>query len=143
MPFEIIDLDEGRGTTMLGSGIFTGEEYIDALERHLLQDKEKFKKYRYSLFDITAVTEMTAFPSGTIHLAVDMCKQAAQINPDVVVAIVADKDLPFGLSRMYEILMNETGWEIMIFKARDAAETWIKEKAKEKFGIENLTMESA
>lgn len=109
------------------------------LERHLQQDEEKYKEYRYSLTDLTAVTQVEEVSTSDIHMSVNLCKQSAKINPDAIVAIVANKDILFGLSRMWEILMDgKTGWDIMVFKTRDTAETWIKEKAKEKFGIENL-----
>jgi len=32
MPIEIIDLDEGKGNAIIGSGILTGDESIDALK---------------------------------------------------------------------------------------------------------------
>lgn len=43
---------------------------------------------------------------------------------------------------MWEIFMGSAGWETMVFKTRGAAETWIKEKVKEKFGIEDQIIES-
>lgn len=139
MPIKIIDVDAGRGNILIGSGILTGKEYCDALEMHLQQDEEKYKEYRYSLTDLTAVTHVKELPTGDIEKSVNLCKQSAKINPDAIVAIVANKDILFGLSRMWEILMDgKTGWDIMVFKTRDAAKIWIREKAKEKFGIENL-----
>lgn len=30
MPIKIIDLDAGRGNILIGSGILTGKEYVDA-----------------------------------------------------------------------------------------------------------------
>jgi len=131
---------EGRGNILIGSGIFTGKEYIDALKKHLEQDKEKFKKYKYSLTDLTAVTETKEWPTSDIDRSVNLCEHAAQINHDAVIAIVADKDLIFGLARMWEIMMDATNWDIMVFRTRDAAETWIKETVKNKFGIEVPTI---
>lgn len=139
MPIEIIDLDEGKGNILIGSGIFTGKEYIDALKIHLEQDGEKFNKYKYSLTDLTAVTELKEWPNSVVDESVYLCKQASQINLDAVIAIVAIEDFPFGLSRMWEILMDETDWEIMVFRNRDEAEDWIEQRAKEKYGIDDLT----
>lgn len=141
MPIEILDMDDGRGNILIARGVFKSQEYIESLCRHLDQEKEKFKKYTYSITDLTAVTEATEWPTDDVHLSVNMCKKAAQINHTAVVAIVADNDFLFGLSRMWEILMYEAGWETMVFKKRDAAELWIKEKVKVKFGIEDLTFE--
>jgi hypothetical protein len=52
-----------------------------------------------------------------------------------VVAVVAAQELLFGLSRMWEMLADETGWESMICRDRGDAEAWIKKRVKEKFGI--------
>ena len=142
MPIEIIDLDEGRGNVIIGSGILTGEEYIDELKGHLAQDEEKLKSYLYSLTDYTAVTMVEEAPTSVIRLSSELCKRAEAINPDVIVAIVADNDLLFGLSRMWEILMDTTGWETKVFKARETAEMWIAKRLKERFGAEHLAFGS-
>ena len=40
---------------------------------------------------------------------------------------------------MWEILADETKWEIMVFQNREDAEDWIRQKVKEKYGIGDLT----
>ena len=55
------------------------------------------------------------------------------------VAHVATKDIAFGLCRMWEILSDETKWEIMVFRNREDAEAWIMQKVKDKCGIGDLT----
>jgi deoxyhypusine synthase len=142
MPIEFVNQDEGRGNIIIGSGILTGKEYIEAFKRHLEQGKEKLKKHRYSLTDLTSVTKIEGFPNSVIKESVLLCEQMAQINADIVVATAAEKTIMFGLSRMWEILMDETTWDIMVFNTRDAAEKWIKETVKNKFGIEDLTIGS-
>ena len=139
MPVKIVDLDNGRGNLISGAGTLTSKDYLKALKKHLSQDTEKFKRYKYSLADFTNVTKVEEFPSDDIELVAHLCRQAARINSDPLVVIVADQDLLFGLSRMWEILMDETGWNIKVFRTRDAAETWIKEKAHKSFGIKDLT----
>lgn len=57
MPIEIKDLQGGLGNIIIGFGVVTDKEYVDALKEHLTQDKEKFKRYRYSLCDFTAITK--------------------------------------------------------------------------------------
>ena len=54
MPIEIIDCDNGIGNIIVTRGMVTDQELIDSLERHLKHDKEKFKKYKYILFNHTA-----------------------------------------------------------------------------------------
>ncbi len=66
MPIEIKDLEGGLGNIILDRGIVTEEEFVDVLKKHLTQDKEKFKKYRYSLTDYAAVTKVE-FPQKQLN----------------------------------------------------------------------------
>jgi len=135
MPFKIRDLDEGLGILIEAAGIITDDLYIDAHKKYLTQDIDKSIKYRYSLSDYTAVTNANT-STETITLIADLCKKAAKVNPDVVVAVVAKHDLIYGLARMSQILIHETGWEHEVFRNREDAESWIKERVKEKYGIQ-------
>ena len=137
MPIEITDLHDGIGNIIIGQGVITEKEYVDTLKEHLTQDENKFKKYRFSLSDYTAATEV-GVSSKAIRLIADFCIAAAASNPDAVVATVADQDLIFGLARMSEILMARTGWESQVFRNREDAKPWIKERVKEKYGLEDV-----
>jgi hypothetical protein len=141
MTVEIKDLDGGIGNIVACWGILTGKEYIDALRDHFSQDREKFKKYKYSLCDHTDVKKIE-IASNEVEIIAQLCKEAEVVNSDVVVAVAADKDFTYGLSRMWQILVEETGWEIMVFRSRDDAEEWIKERIEEKFGIDVLAVKS-
>ena len=52
-----------------------------------------------------------------------------------MVAIYAKNDLPFALARMWEVLVNEIGWETYVFRERTDALAWTGERVSEKFGI--------
>lgn len=41
--------------------------------------------------------------------------------------------------KMWEMLSDEMNWETMVFRNREDAEAWIKERVKEKYGIDDLT----
>jgi len=142
MPIEIKDVDGGRGNVITASGFLRDEEYIETLKRHLSQDKEKFKKYRYSLADYRAVTEVE-ISTPAIQLVASLCKAAAFVNPDVVVAVVAESDLKFGLSRMWEMLCEGIPWETSVFKSYEDAEKWIAERVKDKWNIVDPTIGDA
>ena len=138
MSIETTDLDGGIGVLFVGRGIVTNQEYIDTYERHLKQDKEKFSKYRYSLSDFTQVTDADV-NNDSIQFIAGLCISASRINPYPIVALVADMSLVYGLSRMFEALSNETGWEIMVLRSKEEAVEWIKERVKDKYGIDNLS----
>ena len=139
MPIDIKDLDGGIGVSITGHGTLTDGEYLDALKKHLTQDK--FKKYKYSLADYSEITHVEVTTETIEHVA-DLCIAASKVNSGVVAAIVATQDLTFGLSRMAEILRDQAGWESMVFRNKKDAEIWIREKVKEKYGLSDLTMGS-
>ena len=138
MPYEIKDCDGGIGNIIEGRGIVTNQEFIDFFKRHLTQDKDKFSKYRYSLIDYTAVTKVDV-GSESIEFIADFCIAASKVNPDPILAFAAEDDLIFGLSRMYESFVYQTDWEIRVFRSKKDAMEWIKERVKDKFGIDDLT----
>jgi hypothetical protein len=140
MSFEIRDLNGGVGVIITGEGVVTEKEYVDVLVKHLTQDETKFKKYRYSLSDYTAVTEII-IPTEAIELIATYCESASKVNPKPVIALVADQDLIFGLSRMWELLIDATEWVTGVFRKRDDAEAWITQNVKEKYGIDGITFD--
>lgn len=141
MPFEVRDSDDGVGTIITGSGVVTEIEYVDTLKKHLTQNKANLKRYKYSLADYTAVTDV-AVSYDAIKMIADLCIRTSIDNPGVVVAVVSNQALTYGLSRMSQMLMDETGWEHMVFHNREEAESWIKERVREKHGVSNLTIGS-
>ena len=55
-----------------------------------------------------------------------------------MVGIAVTQDLVFGLSRMWDSMGEETGWENEIFRSRQEAEAWIMDTVKQKYGIDDL-----
>ena len=138
MPIEIKDCDGGIGNIIVGRGIITDQGLIDSLKKHLTQDKEKLKKYKFSLTDFTAVLKLAIDSEGVKFIA-ELSEEAPKVNADPIVAIVSKKDHIYGLSRMYESLIGMTNWKIMVFRSKTEAVEWIREKVRERFGIGNLT----
>jgi hypothetical protein len=138
MPIDINDSDNGLGVVVIGSGILTDNEYLATYIEHLSQGEDKYQKYKYGLHDWTAVTSVEISNDAIAQIAY-RCMDAAKINPDLVTAHVADKDITFGLSRMWELMSAETQWDIMVFRDREKAEAWIRQKIKEKARISDLT----
>ncbi|MCK5012153.1 MAG: hypothetical protein KAS98_16775, partial [Deltaproteobacteria bacterium] len=98
----------------------------------------KFKKYRYCLADWTVVSKVE-IPTKAIKLIALLSKRAAIVNPDVVIATVADQDIMYALSRMAQTLRDEMNWENEVFRKRQDAKTWIRARVKQKYGIDDLT----
>ena len=48
----------------------------------------------------------------------------------MLIALVSQTDLQFGISRMYEAHIDESGFKAMSFRDRAAAERWIRRELK-------------
>ena len=108
------------------------------MKKHLTQDKEKFRKYKYSLSDFTAAKKFEISTQKVEQIA-ELCRSSSTVNSEAIVAVVANQNLIYGLARMWEMLSDEMNWETMVFRNREDAEAWIKERVKEKYGIDDLT----
>ena len=139
MGIEIKDVDNGLGNVILMKGVITESEFVGKMQRHLNQDPETYKRYRFSLTDISETTEINLSTDAIVEHS-RACIRSAHINPDAVVAVVAPKDLGFGLSRMWEILCEEIFWETNVFRTREEARKWIRKCVKQRWGITDLTM---
>ena len=54
--------------------------------------------------------------------------KAFEVNPNMLIDLVAKEDLIFGLARMWEAYAYKTTFETMVFKKMDDAQQWIREK---------------
>lgn len=143
MPIEIKDSDGGIGYIIAIQGLITDQELIDAFKEHLTQDIEKFKKYKYILFDHTGLTKMD-ITDETVEFTSEIVTDASKVNPDLIAAMVAnvsigaDIDHISRVSRMHELFIYRSRWKTMIFRTRIEAVRWIKKKVREKYGIDDL-----
>lgn len=141
MTIHITDVDGGIGNLILMSGIITDSEFVEVMQKHLAQDPDKYKRYRFSLTDLSDVTELNV-STDVIREHSNACIRSAEVNPDAVVAVVAPEDIDFGLSRMWELQSDDIPWEIRVFRDSEEAKTWIRERVKERWNITDLTMGS-
>ena len=139
MPIDIRYLDNGIGVLYIGQGIVTGDEIIKS-NRNIFSSKERMEKLKYGFIDYSNITQLSV-SNSEIEIIASQDKKASEYIPDAVVAVAAKRDFEFGLNRMWEIVVENTGlqWETMLFRERDAAVKWIKQKVKEKYNID-LTM---
>jgi len=144
MPIEIQDCDGGNGNIIASRGVVTDQMLIDILGKHLMQDNEKIKSYKYILLDHTALAKMDV-TNETVESIADLCADTSRANPDPVVAMVTNVSMGAGIdlinrvSRLYALFINRSCWETMVFRTKSEAVRWLRGKVKEKFGIDDLT----
>ena len=139
MSVKLKNLDAGLGVVFTCKGIVTGQEIIQA-NKNILSFKETIKISKYCIIDYSETTEYDVSTSE-IEIIAAQDREMSRHLPDYIVAIVAKRNLEFGVSRMWEAVAQMHGlqWETMVFNDRNDAEKWIKNKVLEKYGIE-LTM---
>ena len=76
--------------------------------------------------------------SADIVALADLHKKVEQLVPDCVVALVADKNVTYGLGRMWQTRLDvrEVGWEVHVFRTRPEAEEWLRARVREKYGFD-------
>lgn len=144
MPIEIQDCDGGIGNIIESIGMVTDQELIDTLKKHLTQDPEKFKTYKYILFDHTALTKIN-ITNETVDLISGLWADTSKVNPDPIVAMVtyvtygASIDLLNRVARLHELFIYQSCWKARLFRTKPQAVRWIRETVKDKFGIDDLS----
>lgn len=135
MPIKIKVLHDGMGVLYDCHGMLTGKDFIDA-NGHILVSGEEIKQLRYGLIDATSISDISISESEMISIASQDEKIASLVSDGAVVAVIANSDFAFRLSRIWESLIEHTGWETMSFRDRLMAESWIQERVKVNFGID-------
>ena len=102
--------------------------------------------YKYILFDHTALTKLD-ITKETVEFIAGLWEDISRTNPDPITAMItnvsigANIDLINRISRIHELFIHRSCWETMVFRTKIEAVRWIKEKVREKFGINNLTFD--
>jgi hypothetical protein len=134
MPIEMSYLDNGTGVLHVGRGVLSGKDILDAKSATFASD-DKTRRYRYGLIDYSAVDNVL-ISSHELETVAAYDRKAATIAPGIPVAIVGGKDFVFGLARMWEAFMHGAGWETHVFRTREEAEAWIRERIRGKHGVD-------
>jgi hypothetical protein len=83
----------------------------------------------HRLWDLTGA-DFSALDFEAIALMTKDITSLPRVDPNVRVAIVAARDVDFGLARMFETLREgETPAVIRVFRTREDAEVWLAEMA--------------
>ena len=144
MPIDIKDCDGGIGTIIEIRGWVTDEELVNSFHSHLAHDGKIFKQYKYILVDNTELTKVD-ITNETVEAISGLFADTTRANPDSIVAMVAyvsygaNIDMANRISKIHELFSNQSCWETLLFRTKPQAVRWIRQKVKEKFGIDNLT----
>lgn len=139
MAIDLKRTEDQCGVIITYSDFLSDDEYKRKMLDHFAEDIEIFSSYRYSISDFLALDKLDV-TTDTIALIARHAEQAARRNPDVVIALVANQDLVFGLSRMWASMAMDLPWEINTFRNREDADAWVREQLKARFDIHNPSL---
>jgi hypothetical protein len=136
MAYTIRCLDDGKGALLVAWGTVDGPELLRA-HAELYASEEKVAALLYRLSDYSGVERVLVTGEDIVALA-ELHKSMEHVLPDCVVAVVGEKDVVFGLGRMWQarLEIRDLAWETRVFRARSDAETWIRQRMREKHGFE-------
>lgn len=117
---------EDNGIEFIGTEIVVFKEISD-VNSEIYETPQKTKSITYQLWDLTNVQKFDLSSSDMQALAAQD-QYAAEQNPGMLIAIVGEQDLIFGLSRMWEAYVDEAPLESHVFRSVKEARNWIREK---------------
>ena len=123
MPVRINWLDEGRGVEFISAGKVTGAEIIAANKQ--IYQRANLLKLRYKIVDRTHCTEYLVTNEEVIIIA-DQARKAALVNPGIIMALVSTTPLQYGVSRVWQAYLDDSGLKTAIFEDRASAEEWVR-----------------
>jgi hypothetical protein len=122
MPIEV-RVDETRELVeMVFAGEVTDSEFVETIDHYLLEPYAAFPR---GLFDLSDVTVVGVSADSVRHAARHATRHVDSRLEEGKLAIVAPRDVLFGLARMYSILRDDSPVEVRAFRNRNEAESWL------------------
>jgi len=104
-------------------GAVTDDEFLSFYKA--LYEENRFDKSFNLLVDLRQSESSVRSVAALNELADFMRGQFVSITARPKIAVVAPKDISFGLARMYEVFSGDVPWEFVVFRAADAALVWL------------------
>ena len=135
MPIEILATADNLGVLISASGSFSEQDYLQFFRNLHTQESESPSGHLYAVSDFSGVTDTTVSSAAVAEVAHLF---QSNLNNKSILAIIAPKDLEFGLSRVFEQRVAKTDDLVRVFRSRPEAESWIRESLKQRRGIETV-----
>lgn len=119
-----------KGILLLGKDILTAEDLLQ-VNKQIYHNDEAIQNIRYQICDYTDVEDVQ-ISSEEIILISKQDKMAANINPTMVIAVVAMDNVTYGMSRMWEAYSTDSPLKTAVFHTIEQAKEWIASELKVK-----------
>jgi ATP phosphoribosyltransferase regulatory subunit HisZ len=103
------------------SGVVSIDEMVASLE-----DTVRHPEFRPGMNDLTDLREhVHQTSSDDVRKAAQAIKERSHLTGDIKLALVVSRTVSYGLTRMFQMLADESNWEIAIFDTPEEAELWL------------------
>jgi len=123
MPVKINFLENGAGIEFISSGTVTGKEIIEANDK--IYTPENLSRLKYKIIDRTTCTEYLVTNEEMKTIAKQDI-QASKINNNITILLVSPTKLQYGMTRMWQVFSDESGFKSEIFENRESADAYIE-----------------
>lgn len=127
MPISTTFTPDGTGLIRTVQGSTTGAELLAADTALLSEGEAVVARLRFALHDFGDTADLRATADEARAIA-RQDAMLAKLNPQLCVAVIAPLDAQFGLSRMWEVFAEDTGWQTAVFRDRPSALAWLRER---------------
>lgn len=127
MPVSIQFTPDAMGIVVVGTGVVSVAEVLDAYEAYLRNHRAEFASARYLFADYSQMTSGGLVISDVKRLA-EFSLDAARANRRLIVAVCAPSDLIFAASRMWAVLIRVAGWKTDVSRDRASALSYIQQQ---------------
>ena len=129
MPYDIKYQKDG-GAIVAFDGVVSAKEAMQSDQDVYTSTTHPIKNVPYIISDYLNIEEVD-WDAEDLKTSASKDKEAMDNNPDLILALVGNTDLLFGLSRIWHSYIGESE-RTWIFRTRENAENWVKMKKKKK-----------
>jgi len=126
-------MQDGAGLLFICTGNVTARDLLDAKDR-LLEMPSRLRECQFAIVDLGLASSLHLSPDDIRRIADKDRDLAVITRPGLPIAVLAPNDVAYGLARMWEIFVENTGWETIIFTSREEGENWVRKKAYALYG---------
>ena len=115
--------DDRTGLEAIASNQVTKSDFMGACSEAF--NNKNVVNQKYQILDFSQCTDFE-LSSDDINSLSQLAINASKINSNIIMAIIAPTDLVFGMSRIYEVYAEESGFKIKVFRNKSEAESWVE-----------------
>jgi hypothetical protein len=123
MPLVTETTQDYRGILQVGSGVITGDEFVQASYNALLLFQNT-RNFRYEFVDLSNATEVEFAEADLAQITVHD-RVIAKSRPDAVVVVLAPREDFYQVAKHWERAVQPFGLKTHVSREREEALSWL------------------